>query len=135
MSTAIGAAVQTEKPVLFITGDLSFFYDSNALWNNYIPANFKIIIVNNSGGGIFRILPKAKTVTHFESYFETRHHLTAEYLAKQYNCNYAKATDLDNLKQELGYLFNISEVPIILEVFTPPEVNDQVLLDYFKKIQ
>ncbi|MFT5078820.1 2-succinyl-5-enolpyruvyl-6-hydroxy-3-cyclohexene-1-carboxylic-acid synthase [Patiriisocius sp. Uisw_047] len=135
MSTAIGAAVQTEKPVLFITGDLSFFYDSNALWNNYIPANFKIIVVNNSGGGIFRILPKAKTVTHFESYFETRHHLTAEHLAKQYNCNYAKATDLDRLKQELGYLFNVSEAPTILEVFTPPEVNDLVLLDYFKKIQ
>jgi 2-succinyl-5-enolpyruvyl-6-hydroxy-3-cyclohexene-1-carboxylate synthase len=135
MSTAIGAALQTEKPVLFITGDLSFFYDSNALWNNYIPANFKIIIVNNSGGGIFRILPKAKTVTHFESYFETRHHLTAEHLAKQYSFNYAKATDLDSLKQELDYLFNISEVPRILEVFTPPEVNDQVLLDYFKKIQ
>ena len=135
MSTAIGAAVQTEKPVLFITGDLSFFYDSNALWNNYIPANFKIIVVNNSGGGIFRILPKAKTVTHFESYFETRHHLTAEHLAKQYNFNYAKATDLDSLQQELGYLFNVSEVPTILEVFTPPEVNDQVLLDYFKKIQ
>jgi 2-succinyl-5-enolpyruvyl-6-hydroxy-3-cyclohexene-1-carboxylate synthase len=135
MSTAIGAALQTEKPVLFITGDLSFFYDSNALWNNYIPANFKIIIVNNNGGGIFRILPKAKTVTHFESYFETRHHLTAEHLAKQYSFNYAKATDLDSLKQELDYLFNISEVPRILEVFTPPEVNDQVLLDYFKKIQ
>ncbi len=136
-STAIGAAVQSNKPVLFITGDLSFFYDSNALWNNYIPKNFKIIIVNNSGGGIFRILPKAKTMTHFEPFFETRHQLTSEHLAKQYNCNYTKATDLNSLQQKLHEFFNISEAekPSILEVFTPPEINDQVLLDYFKTLQ
>lgn len=137
MSTAIGAAVQTDKPVLFITGDLSFLYDSNALWNTYIPENFKIIIVNNSGGGIFRILPQAKTMTHFESFFETRHHLTAEHLAKQYGCHYKKAKDLASLQQELKTIFSISEEkkPSILEVFTPPELNDQVLLDYFKYIR
>ncbi len=134
-STAIGAAVQTEGPVVFVTGDLSFFYDSNALWNNYIPTNFKIIIVNNNGGGIFRILPKAKTVTDFETYFETRHNLTAEHLAKQYGFQYTKATDLDSLKQGLSSFFTISETPSILEVFTPPEINDQVLVDYFKYIR
>ena len=137
MSTAIGAASQTDTPVLFITGDLSFLYDSNALWNRYIPKNFKIIIVNNSGGGIFRILPKAKAMTHFESFFETRHDLTAEHLAKQYDCNYTKAIDLASLQLELKTLFSISEAqkPSILEVFTPPTINDQVLLDYFKYIR
>ena len=54
-STAIGAAVAIKKQVTFVTGDLSFFYDSNALWNNYIPKNFRIIVINNEGGGIFRI--------------------------------------------------------------------------------
>ena len=56
-STAIGAAVANAKPTVFITGDIGFLYDSNALWNNYIPKNFKIILINNGGGGIFRILP------------------------------------------------------------------------------
>ncbi|EDM44067.1 2-succinyl-6-hydroxy-2,4-cyclohexadiene-1-carboxylic acid synthase/2-oxoglutarate decarboxylase [unidentified eubacterium SCB49] len=137
MSTAIGAANQADRPVLFITGDLSFFYDSNALWNNYIPENFKIIVVNNSGGGIFRVLPKAKTMTHFETFFETRHHLTAAHVASQYGCHYAKATDLDSLQLELDKLFTISEEsgPRILEIFTPPELNDQVLSDYFKYLQ
>ncbi len=32
-STAIGAAFASENQTVFITGDLSFFYDSNALWN------------------------------------------------------------------------------------------------------
>src|SRR5690606_8749586 len=57
VSTAVGAAVISEDPTLLICGDLSFIYDSNGLWNNYIPKNFRIIILNNSGGGIFRILP------------------------------------------------------------------------------
>jgi 2-succinyl-5-enolpyruvyl-6-hydroxy-3-cyclohexene-1-carboxylate synthase len=43
------------KTDCFLLGDI--LYDSNALWNNYIPKNFKIIVINNGGGGIFRILP------------------------------------------------------------------------------
>ena len=69
-STAIGAAMAIEQPVVFITGDLSFFYDSNALWNNYIPKNFKIILINNSGGGIFRILPGHKDTVEFDTFFD-----------------------------------------------------------------
>ena len=41
-STAIGSAVANNKPTVFITGDLSFLYDSNALWNNYIPNDFTL---------------------------------------------------------------------------------------------
>ena len=40
-STAIGAAMVSSMPTILITGDISFLYDSNALWNNYIPKNFK----------------------------------------------------------------------------------------------
>jgi 2-succinyl-5-enolpyruvyl-6-hydroxy-3-cyclohexene-1-carboxylate synthase len=58
-STAIGASVGSQKQNIFITGDISFLYDSNALWNAYMPKNFKIILINNGGGGIFRILPWA----------------------------------------------------------------------------
>src|SRR5699024_8935977 len=50
-STAIGAAVASNKQTLLVTGDLSFFYDSNALWNANTPNDFRIIVVNNSGGG------------------------------------------------------------------------------------
>jgi len=79
-STAIGAASVTDKQTTFITGDLSFFYDSNALWSNYIPDNFRIIVVNNGGGGIFRILPGNKNTKNFDTYFETKHSLTAKQL-------------------------------------------------------
>ena len=92
-STAIGAAVGSKRPTVLITGDVGFLYDSNALWNNYIPKNFKIILINNGGGGIFRILPGHQETETFNTYFETSHCLTAEHLAKMYQLDYTTASD------------------------------------------
>lgn len=133
-STAIGAALATQNPTLLITGDLSFFYDSNALWNNYIPNTFRMIVINNSGGGIFRILPNAKKVAHFETYFETKHHLTAVHLAAMYNFEYVSANNDDSLQRVLKNFYDLGDTPKLLEIFTPSEVNDGILNDYFKAI-
>ena len=59
-STAVGASVKSIAPTLLITGDLSFFYDANGLWSSHIKPDFRIIVVNNKGGGIFKILPGYK---------------------------------------------------------------------------
>ena len=134
-STAIGASVASDKPTVFITGDLSFLYDSNALWNNYIPNNFKIIIINNGGGGIFRILPGEKDSDNFNTYFETKHHLTAAHLATMYGFEYNSVVEEIELKDKLVTFFKASDKPNILEIFTPSKVNDRVLLDYFKFIK
>ena len=48
--------MSTEEIVTLLTGDVAFFYDRNALWNNYLPANRRIILLNNHGGNIFRII-------------------------------------------------------------------------------
>jgi len=133
-STAIGAAVGNEKQTVFITGDISFLYDSNALWNAYIPNNFKIIIVNNGGGGIFRILPGHQEKPVFNTYFETSHHLTAEHLAKMYGFNYLKASDEKSLENGIQEMYNQNDIPVILEVFTPTTENDKVLKQYFKQL-
>lgn len=133
-STAIGAAVANGKQTTFITGDISFFYDSNALWNNYIPKNFKIIVFNNGGGGIFRILPGHKETPVFNTFFETSHCLTAEHLAKMYGFEYTIASDEISLKNGLNQLFSQNERPSILEVFTPTLDNDAILLNYFKNL-
>ena len=134
-STAIGAAVVSKLPTILITGDLSFLYDSNALWNNYIPKHFKIIIVNNSGGGIFRILPGAKDMRNFKRFFETRHGLTAEHLCKMYDLDYLSVNNAGSLESALTEFFKSSEKPKLLEIFTPAEVNDTVLLEYFDFIK
>ncbi|WP_296316661.1 2-succinyl-5-enolpyruvyl-6-hydroxy-3-cyclohexene-1-carboxylate synthase [Winogradskyella sp. UBA3174] len=134
-STAIGASVVSKERVTFITGDLSFFYDSNALWNNYIPKNFRIIVLNNGGGGIFRILPGHKNTENFDTYFETKHHLTAVQLAEMYDFEYQKASNIESLDNTLDSFFNASKRPKLLEVFTPSTLNDEILLNYFNFIK
>ena len=133
-STAIGAAIGSQKPTVLITGDIGFLYDSNALWNNYIPKNFKIILINNGGGGIFRILPGHEENETFNTYFETSHCLTAEHLAKMYLFDYATASDEASLKKGLSNLYKQNDKPMILEVFTPTRENDKLLLNYFKAL-
>jgi 2-succinyl-5-enolpyruvyl-6-hydroxy-3-cyclohexene-1-carboxylate synthase len=132
-STAIGAAVASNKPTLLITGDVSFFYDSNALWNEYIPKNFKIIVINNGGGGIFRILPGHQEIKIFTTYFETSHCLTAEHLAKMYRFDYFTASSETTLKDSLKLFLN-NEKQSLLEVFTPTKKNDIILKEYFKAL-
>lgn len=130
-STAIGAATISKKPTVFITGDLSFFYDSNAFWNNYIPIDFRVIIINNRGGGIFRILPGNKNSKNFSTFFETNHSLTAEPISKLFNFEYTSANSNEQLDAALKNFYAQSTRPKILEVFTPSSENDQILLSYF----
>jgi 2-succinyl-5-enolpyruvyl-6-hydroxy-3-cyclohexene-1-carboxylate synthase len=133
-STAIGASIMNEKPTFFITGDISFLYDSNALWNSYIPKNFKIIVLNNGGGGIFRILPGHQETETFNTFFETSHQLNAVHLAKMYHLNYYSATDLTSLTSAYSAFINEQNGPSILEIFTPEKLNNSVLLDFFKSL-
>jgi 2-succinyl-5-enolpyruvyl-6-hydroxy-3-cyclohexene-1-carboxylate synthase len=133
-STAIGASVASGKQNVFITGDISFLYDSNALWNSYIPKNFKIILINNGGGGIFRILPGHEEKPVFNTYFETSHHLTAEHLAKMYQFEYITASDTKSLETGIDKLYSQNDKPVILEVFTPTTENDVILKQYFKEL-
>ncbi len=134
-STAIGASVAVKELATFITGDLSFFYDSNALWNNYVPNNFRIIVINNEGGGIFRILPGHKNTTNFDTFFETKHKLNAKQLCEMYGFNYVSANDEKSLQKELDSFYSVSQQPQLLEIFTPSRINDEILLEYFKFIK
>lgn len=130
-STAIGFASVSSKPTLFITGDLSFFYDSNALWNNYIPKNFKIIIINNGGGGIFRFIP-GPTTTNTLEFFETPHTLNAQKICEMYGINYHQVTEEQTLEDDLKSFFLLESKPSLLEIFTPREINAEVLKSYFR---
>ncbi len=134
-STAIGAAVASKRQTVFITGDISFFYDSNALWNNYIPKNFKIILVNNGGGGIFRILPGHEENEVFNTFFETSHTLDASHLAKMYHFKYQCCINFEELEHNFNSFINDNNMPSILEIKTPEKLNDKILLDYFKNLK
>ena len=134
-STAVGAASVFKGNTVFITGDLSFFYDSNALWNNFIPTSFRVILINNKGGGIFKILTKDNNTELFKKFFETKHDLYAKDLCNMYGFEYFISNDEDTLKNVLNDFYNESEKPKLLEVITDNDYNQDYLLNYFDYIK
>lgn len=122
LSTAVGHALNTEKTVYCIIGDVSFHYDKNALWHNYIPANLKIIVLNNNGGNIFRMINGPISQTAYKDYFETKQQHSAEKLAEHYGVAYLPIKDKVELSELAGFM-KITGCSI-LEFFTDPEANE-----------
>ena len=136
VSTASGAAFASGKPTTLITGDLAFFYDSNALMNNYLSENLRIIIINNSGGGIFRFIQGPDTTGQLEQFFEAKHNLKAKYIAKAYDIPYSSTENLSELNHILDSFYSPQNgKAAILEIFTPNEKNAVILRDYFKYLK
>ena len=131
-STAVGTAVLCDRSVTHITGDLSFFYDSNALWNNHIPSTMRIIVMNNGGGGIFRILDGSRATDCCADFLEARHSLRAEHIAKMYDIDYMAVNEEKTLGEALSVFWKEGSRPRMIEVFTPRDDNDTILRDYFK---
>lgn len=134
-STAAGAAFATGKSTTLITGDMAFFYDSNALWNKHLTGNLKIILINNGGGGIFRIIPGPSSTNQLEQFFETKHDNRAEHICKAHNIAYLEAKNEAELEANLQKLYSIDDYrPALLEIITPGDENDKILKSYWKKL-
>lgn len=133
VSTAAGAAFANKTPTTLITGDLSFFYDSNGLWNHHLDKNLRIIIINNQGGGIFRFIEGPSETKVLDEFFETKHNTKADGIASSYGLAYFTANNPENLESVLKEFYHSdNNSPSILEVFTPREINGDVLKSYFK---
>ncbi|MGB0805151.1 MAG: 2-succinyl-5-enolpyruvyl-6-hydroxy-3-cyclohexene-1-carboxylic-acid synthase [Salibacteraceae bacterium] len=131
VSTAMGTAIATSKPVFLIVGDISFFYDTNAWWHRHIPVNLKVIVVNNNGGGIFRFIDGPNNSGQLENHFETNQKNSVLHIAKGFEVNYFRANEEESLKSGLESMIN-TKASCILEVFTPQLENAEVLKNYFK---
>ncbi|MGB5989254.1 MAG: 2-succinyl-5-enolpyruvyl-6-hydroxy-3-cyclohexene-1-carboxylic-acid synthase [Marinifilaceae bacterium] len=133
VSTAVGASWINGKKNLIITGDLSFYYDSNALWNRYLSKDLKIIVINNQGGGIFRFIEGPSVHEELGEFFEHHQERDVEHIAKAFNFEYLKANDEDSLSDKLDVFFRTAG-KTILEIVTPREQNDIILRRYFNNI-
>ncbi len=133
-STAIGACFASKKPTILVTGDISFLYDSNALWNKYIPKNFKIILINNGGGDIFNFIPGPSKTKALNEFFVTKHNLKVKDLSKTYHIDYQLINNLDDLKSSFSSFINENNSPKIMEIDTRKINNSKILKDYFNFI-
>jgi 2-succinyl-5-enolpyruvyl-6-hydroxy-3-cyclohexene-1-carboxylate synthase len=132
-STATGASYASERPTLMITGDLSFLYDSNALWNSYLRPDFKIIVINNGGGGIFRYVSGEMAEEEMTSYFEvTQWQVSIELLVKSYGLHYDFCSNEQELTEKLPLFFAQNDKASVLEIKTPNVENAEILREYFR---
>lgn len=136
-STAAGAAwVDPTHLHVLITGDVSFFYDVNALWSDYLPRNLRIILINNNGGGIFRIIDGPSTSPQLERFFEAKQTRKAEHICIAHGVEYNEATNFAELEKGLIRLFGEnSENAQLLEVVTPSEENAPHLKRFFEYLK
>ncbi len=132
-STAAGMAVASDKLTTLITGDIAFLYDLNGLWHQSAMSNLKIILINNGGGGIFRIIDGPGSTNILEEVFEAKHNLNGKHVAQHFSIDYKIAADEEALASGLEWLY--SEGTKILEVDTKLGQNDQQLKEVFKEVK
>lgn len=126
VSTALGAAMLSLVPVYLLVGDVAFFYDRNGLLLSSLPSTLKIILLNNSGGTIFRMIDGPASQPELETYFETRHTHTARRTAEDSNIAYFAVKTMNEL-QETWQSFNTTQGTSLLEIKTDPVVDAEGL--------
>ena len=146
LSVAVGYALGNTELTLSLIGDLSFFYDQNALWNKQLPHQLRILLFNNGGGQIFYRLPGLNQTPALSPYIAASHQTHAQGLAQSYGISYLSARNDQEVEQCLPKLLATeSERPILMEVFTQTNDNEtelqqikkyyKTLLDYGKNLE
>lgn len=133
LSTAAGFSLATPDMTICVIGDLSFFYDQNALWNSNLRGNLRIILLNNRGGGIFRQLPGLSDSPAADDLVMASHENTAQGICTQNDIGYMSAKNMDEMQIGIVTLLTReSERPMLLEVFTDSNDDVKALEKYFK---
>lgn len=129
-STAIGAAIASRHATLLLTGDMSAQYDFGALLVEDIPATFKMVVINNSGGGIFRAIANTHHLPVMPRYLAGGVILPLEAVCLSRSFGYYRSDNLETLKSEFEAMIARTDAPCILEAVVPPETGAEV----FKKL-
>ncbi|HZK93644.1 MAG TPA: 2-succinyl-5-enolpyruvyl-6-hydroxy-3-cyclohexene-1-carboxylic-acid synthase [Prolixibacteraceae bacterium] len=136
LSTAVGFASDSDKINTIILGDLSFFYDSNALWNKYIGSNLRIIVIHNGGGNIFGMIKGPSDSPAYAEHFLAENTHKAEVLAKAFGLDYFKAENESELEKALEDFYSQKQQQVaLLEVFTDAETNVRLFRELFKRVK
>ena len=137
VSSALGACAEKEENSrsLLLIGDLSFYHDMNGLLAAKYGMNLTIVIINNSGGGIFSFLPISESgLENFQQYWTTDTGLDFEKAAGLYNCRYFRAENIMEIENAIQEAFQLKGVKII-EVRTDINQNVKVHRNFQKKVE
>lgn len=135
ISTAAGAATVNDQLTVLLSGDVGFIYDSNGLWNNNLPKNLRIIVFNNDGGNIFKIIPTSDEIKGIEHFFETPHNVSIKALTEAHGLEHYHAGNTSELKDVLQHFFKPTERAVVLEIKTSGTISADVFKQYFQYIR
>ena len=137
LSTAAGYASASEKLNFVVLGDLSFFYDMNALWNGHIKNNLRILLLNNGGGEIFRSLSGLNMTEQTRRFVAGTHKASAKGWAIECGFQYTAIHNDNELTEAMAFFTQPepTDHPLLLEVFTNQEEDIRILEEYYKYIK
>ena len=138
LSAAIGYATASDKLNFVIIGDLSFFYDMNALWCTHFNNNLRILLLNNEGGEIFHTLPGMdKSGGTSRKFITAEHQTSAKGWAEERGFSYLRATNAEEWEEALTTFASAEENthPMLLEVMTDKAKDTTLLRDYYKSLK
>ena len=137
LSTAIGYAAASSKLNFIVIGDLSFFYDMNALWLSSIRPNVRILLLNNGGGGIFHTLPGLDMSGTSHKFVTAVHQTSAKGWAEERGFVYQRVEDEDGLSGAMESFTqpDALEQPMLVEVFTNKNKDARILKDYYHQLK
>ena len=137
MSTLVGYASGPDKPVFLMIGDLTFFYDMNALWNRQLGKNVRIILSNNDGGAIMHMPKRPELATSLlPNYISAQHHTSAKAWVEDRGFTYLSAHNEKEVEEGVRKLTDLSvEGPVILEVFTDMLEDTKIFKGYYATIR
>ena len=116
--------ITAAQNVYCVIGDLSFFYDSNALWIQELAGNMRIMLINNQRGAIFGMLPGLDRSPAHKPLIAAGHNATAEGICSQYGMEYYRATDTLSLEEGIRLLTSgVHDRPVVLEVLTDADTD------------
>jgi 2-succinyl-5-enolpyruvyl-6-hydroxy-3-cyclohexene-1-carboxylate synthase len=134
-STVVGHALSSDSMHTLITGDVAFFYDRNAFWNNYPVPNLRVIVLNNHGGAIFGMIDGPGSVPEAEEFFITRQPLSAKHLAAEFNIEYRSISNTESVSSALEEFFKMDGGPKILEFESNSREAKELFLRFKEQIK
>jgi 2-succinyl-5-enolpyruvyl-6-hydroxy-3-cyclohexene-1-carboxylate synthase len=134
ISTAAGAASVSSRINIAMVGDLAFIYDSNGLWNNNLPENLKIIVIDNDGGNIFKLIETSPVINPIRSFFETPHNVKIDKLCEAFGIEYHYASNLGDISQKTEVFFQPTGKPGVLHIKTSGDISAKVFKQYYQYI-
>lgn len=135
LSSAVGAAMVSDKLHVALMGDLSFVYDSNGMWNKDFPDNIRIIVLNDGGGGIFRIIQGPDRMPFYEEFSVTHHPVSLQLLAEAFGLKYRISGDFDSLEKGLENIFEKDLGACVMEVETSKSENSAIFRKFFNSLK